>query len=218
MKFDIINYSIVIVGREYAPNKINHDYLKSAKIVKKDWEQAEVPVYTPSYSIVKYTNGIVFATERNKLQIVDNKPPLEETEFRISELAEKLVQKIDSVQHSALGVNIAVISERSDSDNFLINKFLKPGKWVDNGLESASVNLAYSFKEAKLRVNCDTGIDLTQQPQRQGVLVAANYNFDISGAPSLEAGQKKVLRAVKDFKSYHEHFLALINDIFSEGS
>lgn len=214
MKFDIVNRAIVIVGKEYFPTAVTHEFLKNSKIVKKSWEQSEAPITTPVVSVVKYTNGIVFATEKTKLQIVDNIPSA--NEYKIDELGKKLVQKIINVRHIAVGLNIAALCDHAEPGKYVLKRFMKSGPWAGTDPQSGAVTYVYDFKQSLLTMTVDAGAYVKGNEQRDGLLITANYNIDLPAELSLEAAQKKVLDILNDYSSYYDHYVGIINALSLE--
>lgn len=204
----LVNVSIVIVGQngqDYQPPLLTPEFLKSKKIVGKKWELAEQPIMTPVVSVLKYTNGIVFIMELNKIQVIDNKP--ESLSGEVQSIADGFLTNLPISRHIGVGVNFVGIQERSDASDALAENFVQSGSWIDSNLTSVAIRFAYTFDDVLLRIGFDKGrAILADGREVEGILVEANYHVDIPTTLSLEASTRAAKKAIERFPAHRLDF------------
>jgi hypothetical protein len=208
MKLEVVNTSVVLVGQEYPGALLTPEFLKNAKIAKRNWELIEPPVITPIASVVKYSNGLVFIGEPNRIQILSGNPK----EIDIASLADivtKVVQKLAYVRHTAAGVNITGFIEHSQATQFLLDRFVKQGFWTDEQTpKEVKLALTYPADEVMLTLNYASGAAklAPEQQKKDGIVVTANYHMEISISLTLEASVRVAKAAISRIEERHQHF------------
>ena len=61
---------VVVVANYHNPSILNKDFLARRKIVPESWETVET-VTTPAISVIKYSNGVQWMIDQNRLTITE---------------------------------------------------------------------------------------------------------------------------------------------------
>ncbi|MBI3950040.1 MAG: hypothetical protein HY314_06260 [Acidobacteria bacterium] len=214
MKLEIVNTSVVVLAQQYNPTVLHPAFLTSEEIVPADWQVAEAPLCTILGSVVKYVNGLVFITESNKFQLIDNKPPDDLGASQVPPLAAKYIRRLPHTHYTAVGVNMLGFVACSNPEAILIERFLKAGVWNEDPLKPQALGLrfVYQVPQAVLHLSCNAGTFGRDQEsdQKAGILLDANYHTDISAAASLEEAEK----AIALFSQRYAHFTEVTKIIF----
>ena len=215
MKLEIANNSIVILGENINPSSLNHDFLKAANIID-DWELIEPPVSTPVVSILKYGNGFMFLSDPSKIQMQDEDPPSNLSNTQVVSIAKSYLQKLDYVRHTAIGINIIGFIENDLANEFLADRFIKPGIWITDALKNTSIKFSYSISDITLNLTIDAGTfsPFKSREQREGIVLNANYHKAISREFSLPAGRDEAHAAISNTLEHYRHFIDMMNSFF----
>jgi hypothetical protein len=209
VNFIALNRSIVILAQAHNPSILHPSFLSSQKIVPPNWEVADQPVCTPPFSIAKYTNGIVFTAELNKLVILATSP---NDGRSLPELATKYVETLPHVHYSAVGINVGGYAECADPANWMIQRFLKRGPGTDEKIQpnALGLKLVYPLNDGTCIVSVDAGtVQLDGGAQVEGLVLGGNYHFKMPKGENLI----DVKRAISLFPVHLAHFEQLIDVI-----
>ena len=152
----------------------------------KDWELAEPPICTPPFSIVKYQNGIVFSSESNRFQLIDNNPPENFDNSEVTSLAVKYLRTLPHVRYTAVGINFSGSFAHAQPQEFLIERFLKTGGWNDNSHKPKAVGFHFVYPAVQGILNLRAYLGVVTKADHLGednsaVIVNANYHADLTG-------------------------------------
>jgi len=211
----IFNEAVVVLAQDHNPTILHPSFLASQSIVPEDWELAEPPLCTPPLSVVKYSNGIVFTVESNKLQVAKSPATSPLRESPIPQYASRYVEKLPHVRYIAVGVNFSAVLEDAEPSRQLIGRFLTEGAWNagDLALKELSLRLVYSANGGILNLSCSPGSVLEASTGLivKGVILNANYHFTLPGGNPLE----EAVDAMMKFPHLGDHFIQVVKTIFS---
>ena len=211
VKFAALNTSIVVLAEAHNPSILHPAFLAAQHIVPPDWQPAEPPVSSPAISIVKYTSGITFLAELNKLMVRDDAPT---DHSPVPDLVAKYVEHLPHVHYSAVGVNTSGFIECPNPERWVVERFLKTGPGNDQELSptSAAVKLIYPVEAGTLILSCDAGN--LQKPGDKAdhpcLLINGNYHTSISGGDAV----RQVLATVSLYGKRLAHFARMTDIIF----
>lgn len=209
MKAQLVQFSVVVVGKTHNPSILNPDFLAINEIVPKEWnwEIAET-VTTPPIAMVRYTNGLTVTVEPNKLQVADMDVGDDPAKSKAAAIAQKYVATLPHVHYAAVGINFQSIVEIADPGDFLKNKFLKTGPW-DNStrtLKGVGLRFVYPLTEGRVVLSLDAGeaekIDENKSVRKSVVLVNGNFHRDCQGYPAMNPVIEFINEAEKDWMAY----------------
>jgi len=145
--------------------------------VPEDWKLAEPPVCTPAISVVKYANGVVFIAEIDKLMLRDDQGQMT---AQLPQIMLRYVETLPHVHYSAVGLNFSGVVECPNPEQWIIDRYLRPGPGNDETLRprALGIKLQYPVDQAVLTLGCDAGIG--QKPGEPTptpcLLITGNYH------------------------------------------
>lgn len=207
MKLAILNTSVVVLAQDHNPTILHPAFLSKQQIVPEVEKLQAPPICTPAISVVKYSNGLVFMVETNKLQVTDNAPGADHGAARPPRLATQYIEALPHVRYTAVGINFTGFAERQKPEVWLRERFLKPGPWTSSPLTptSAALRFVYALSGWSLNLSLDTGsiISPPAKESTQGIILSANYHTDLQGEDPL----REATEAVSAFSQHLSHFL-----------
>jgi hypothetical protein len=215
MEIEILNSSIVVTAQSHNPSILHPSFLAD-HVVPRRWEPAEPPLCTPAMSTVKYRSGVVFSVDLNRLQILQNQPPLDPSGDPIPVLAMKYVRTLPHVKYKEVGINATGFIDFDGASQFLIEHFIKGGPWNDSTLvlRSAGVRLTYQAEGADqvlFSIEPGTVTSISAAEERNGIALAANYHYNLRSAAA-----DAVSEAVAHYADCINHFRRTVRTIFSK--
>ena len=120
--------SVVVTAQFHNPSILNPDFLISQEIVPESWEVAET-VTTPAVSFVHYQNGIRLTVDEGKLTVIENCKSSFQEEYRVHQVVNAYLTKLPHVPYRSLGLNCQVSMRQENPQDWLVQRFLKPGDW-----------------------------------------------------------------------------------------
>ena len=120
--------SVVVTAQFHNPSILNPDFLISQAIVPESWQVAET-VTTPAVSFVHYRNGIRLTVDEGKLTVIENCKSSFQEEYRVHKAANAYLMKLPHVPYRSLGLNCQVSMRQENPQDWLVQRFLKPGDW-----------------------------------------------------------------------------------------
>ena len=212
VKLSILNTSVVVLADAHNPSILHPSFLKAQAIVPAEWELADAPVCTPAISVARFKNGIVFTVEVPKFQVLDSTPNVTS---QISELATKYVSELPQVHYNAVGINVAGFVECERPEQWIVDRFIKPGPWNNDQVRPQAVGMKFVYEAAGARLNlsCDAGTlrSLTAEAPNKSVLfINGNYHTPLKPGSAFEDAKEAIAK-------YHErvsHFNSLTQSVF----
>ncbi len=214
MKFNLDNFSIVILAQAHNPTILNPDFLKNNGIIDASFTTNNV-ICTPPVAQVSYVEGISVIAEFEKLQFIDIELKRIPFESPISEIAAKYINVLPHVRYKAAGLNFIghyLCKDKEFALSFLHHKFLKDGSWNTYGDEMPSISLkfAYSLKNIKCTISMKTAELLKpNEPSLPIIGISANYHID---STSIE----EIVSFINNWQTQFNHFSKIILDVFPE--
>lgn len=214
MKFNLDNFSIVVLAQAHNPTILNPDFLKNNGIVDSSFTPNNI-ICTPPVAQVSYVEGISIMAEFEKLQFIDTEPKRIPFESPIPEIAAKYINVLPHVRYKAAGLNFIghyLCKDKEFALSFLHHKFLKDGSWNTYGDEMPSLSLkfTYSLKKLKCTFSMETAELLRpNEPSLPIIAINANYHIDSS---SIEEN----ISFINNWQTQFDHFSKVISDTFPE--
>lgn len=216
MQLTVFNEAVVILAQDHNPTILHPHFLRSEEIVPQDWEPADRPVCTPPFSMVRYTNGVVFTIESNKFQVAKSPATTDLQQSKLPTYAVAYIQKLPHVRYTAVGINLGAILSVSDPARNLIQQFLREGEWNSKELplREMSLRLVYSVDDGSLNLSCNQGsvVDSASGSHTTGIVLNANYHFNLPGGKPVQ----EAVEVLNQFSARCDHFLNVIERIFPE--
>ncbi|MBI5666248.1 MAG: hypothetical protein HZC49_14325 [Nitrospirae bacterium] len=214
MKFNLDNFSIVVLAQAHNPTVLNPDFLKNNKIIDPSFTPNNV-ICTPPVAQISYIEGLSIIAEFEKLQFIDTEPKRIPFESPIPEIANKYINVLPHVRYKAAGLNFIghyLCKDKEFALSLLPRKFLKEGSWSTYGDETPSTNLkfTYSLKNIKCTISLETAELLRPNEPSLPILgINANYHID---STSLE----EIVSFINNWQTQFNHFSKVISDTFPE--
>lgn len=209
----LIRESIVVIASEHNPSILHPSFLHAQHIVPQEWEPLDKPICTPPFSVVKFKNGVIFLVDSGSLQVSQSPGNNDRSEFDIPQCVKKYVEVLPHVPYTALGINFDALVDQNEPEEFLIKKFLRPGKWNDGNqqLKALSLKLVYMREDWRLTVSLEPSSGRKAKQSNKEISVSGNYHLDLRGIDPLQ----ETIDAIKGFYDKRNHFKEIIGSILS---
>ena len=129
--YRVHSVSVVVTAEFHNPSILNRDFLVSKGIVPKDWEVVEA-ITTPPVSIVRYGKGIQWTVDQSRLTVVENCGAPFRNEYLVHRLVVAYLEKLPHVPYRSLGLNYVVSIKQDDPTQWLTQRFLRSGPWIES--------------------------------------------------------------------------------------
>ena len=118
--------SVVILAKYHNPSILNNDFLVSEDIVPNGWQVKET-VTTPAVSILKYSNGVRWTVDQDRLIIIEDcdLPFQQNDENKVHKLASAYIEKLQHTPYRSLGLNCRVSILHKNPIQWITEQFLK---------------------------------------------------------------------------------------------
>lgn len=220
MRIISLEFSIVVVASDCNPTILNPDFLERTNIVPEswDWKVSKPVITTPPISIVTYNNSVSISVEPNKFQVVHSLFNVSPINSKCPDIAIKYIEVLPHVRYTSVGHNFQCLVELSNPEKFLMDRFLKSGKWnsKEHHLKEISLNLVYPIESGRLNVRMESAtikkvkeVEEEGLEEIRGILVYSNYHRDCEGYPSAEQIKGFITNVEKDW----DHFEKITTDI-----
>ena len=130
--FRLNTVSVVVTAEFHNPSILNRDFLASQGIVPPDWDVA-TSIITPPVSVVRYRNGIEWTVDQSRLNVVEQCRSSFRSEYRVHRLVNAYLDKLPHVPYRSLGLNCNVSVPLNNPQDWITERFLKPGAWLQGG-------------------------------------------------------------------------------------
>lgn len=216
MQTELIQFSIVVLGKVHNPTILNPDFLAIRQIVPKEWEWqvSKGSITTPPFSLVRYEQGVSIAAELDKLTVADGRSK-DPGESKVPIIAKQYVAILPHVRYTAVGTNFQSAIHLDTPGPFLKERFLKPGDWdvPRRPLEALGLRLVYPLPGGRLMLSLDIGEVQAEdggEDQRDVLLASANFHRDCATYP---AADHEVPRHIDLWLDDWASFKVLIRDV-----
>lgn len=210
MKAQLIQFSIVVVGKAHNPTILNPDFLAVNDIVPKPWgwEVAET-LTTPPFGVVRYTNGIAVTVEFGKLQFTDVNVGEDPTTSKAAEIATSYVHTLSHVRYTSVGINFQSMVDIDSPETFLKERFVTAGPWNSEKrrLSAAGLRLVYALGgEGRVTLSLDAGEAQRSDDKAKKKVVFVNGNFhrDCKEHPDHENVARHLTNVGDDWAMYRD--------------
>ena len=175
--------NVVVTAQFHNPSILNPDFLIRNKIMKDDFEVLE-NITTPSFSLIKYKNGIHITVTEHRFEVKEEinsyKWPNGSDIYRI---ASSYIELLRFVNYKSLGLNWSITYVYNEPKDWIINNLLNQKYLIDKSevypLINTDVNLTYDYKNTTCNIKIsDTEFKESVDMSKQGI----NFNFNFSHA------------------------------------
>ena len=180
MNARLIQFSVVVVGKDHNPSILNKDFLAIQDIVPEEWQPAQT-ISTPPFAQVRYQNGVAITVEPNKLQVTDVGVEGDPLKSKATAIAAAYVKTLPHVRYLAVGLNIQSAIEMASPETYLKDRFLTSGPWDDaeHHVSAAGFRLVYDISDTcRLTLSLDAGEGESVGHDGKISMVIANANFN----------------------------------------
>ena len=211
MKAQLIQLSVVVVGKAHNPTILNPDFLALRGIVPPEWGwEVDETITTPPFAIVRYKSGVAVNVEPNKLQVTDMMANGDPRQSKAAEVAAAYVGTLPHVRYTAVGLNFHSVVEVGSPETYLKNRFLKKGNW-DNAahpITAAGFRLVYPVEPAgRVTLSLDAGEVQAESDKDAGVsaiIANANFHRTCSAYPADEQVRQYLGELSSDWSMYQK--------------
>lgn len=133
--------SVVVTAESHNPSILNPDFLASKGIVPDEWQAAEV-LTTPTFSLIKYSNGVNWLVEPSRLMVAEDAGPEFKESYYIHQLVKTYLNVLPHVPYRSLGLNFQLAIAEPHPQLRLIDRF--GANWMSN--EKWILEMTPSFK------------------------------------------------------------------------
>jgi len=205
MDIKLVQFSIVLVGKDHNPSLINPDFLERQGIVDPQWGWKRLgdPITTPPFATVSYDSRVTVTVESNKLQVVDT-TGVNPSESRIAEIVSSYIKELPHIPYQAVGINFRGAITMAHPGKYLKEHFFKDGKWdtQQRPLGSVGLKLVYTIEGVRAVLSIDEAHKAGDKLE-EAILVNVNFHRDCNKAEPANAQIVKFLQGIKaDWECY----------------
>lgn len=180
--------NVVVTAEFHNPSILNPDFLESKEIVPSDWTVTEA-ITTPQVSFVRYENEVQWVVEQAKLTVAEATKEYESPfrdDYLVYELVKAYLAILPHVPYRSLGLNCVVSIKQDEPRQWLTQRFLKPGPWLEG--DSKVLGMAPKFTLDADNAVCDLSFSEGQTTSPQGESeTAVIINSNVHHAGPLDA-------------------------------
>lgn len=219
MKYNFVDFSIVVTANSNNPTILNKDFLQSNKIIPKSWTVKGQHICTPPISQIEFEEGIKIISQLDKVIFLEKELGDWPNKINIPKIAQKYIETLPHVQYLAVGINLKNTYEFQNiikARDYIIKKFIKEGPWLtkeDDPIKTG-VNLQLPLsKNHRLNLSIQ---DIDKPDTKKGVvLISYNFHTDI-----ILKRQKdkinKIIEEINNWKECNKKFNEINNLYFKE--
>lgn len=215
MSFKDYRTSIVVIADSHNPTILHPSFLISNNIVNSEDEILDGFICTPPFSHLKLKNEITFVIELSKFQIIDDNIGDCFSHSQIPRMAKKYLDTLKHVNYTAIGINYYSIFLTKNTDDLMINKFIKKSNWNSDSLHPnlAMIKLAYpSIHATTLNLKLESGNIKKRSEKFDGIIIEGNFHKDLSSDNPVD----QLIDMIDNYSDYSEEFHNKCNTIFGE--
>lgn len=214
MKFNLTNFSIVVLAQAHNPSILNPDFLKNNEIVDAGFTPKDV-ICTPPFAHVSFDEGISIVAEFENLQFIDTVSERIPHGSQIPEIAGRYISILPHVRYTAAGINFIGHYLWEDANrvrSFIQDKFIKEGDWLSTGDKLTNIGLKFVFLFGNIK--CTISVESTEMNKAENekvpvILLNANYNLDVK-----DNNIQEIKSFISDWKTQNERFTNFLEKIF----
>ena len=172
--------SVVVTAEFHNPSILNPDFLGSRGIVPEDWKATEA-ITTPPVSIVRYGDQVQWMVDQSKLTVTETCESTFRDHYLVYGLVKAYLAELPHVAYRSLGLNCVASMKQDDPEQWLTQRFLKPGAWLEGkpAIVGLKPNFAMDAGDAACNLTLSEGE--TQQVEdgpEKAIIVTANVHHD----------------------------------------
>ena len=145
--YSLNSVNVVVTAEFHNPSIINPDFLRSKGIVPEDWNVVET-VTSPVLSMIRYENGITWTVEQSKLTVAENCMQSFQDIYLAHSLACGYLRTLPHVPYRSLGLNCTILKPVESAENWLTDRFLKPGSWKGRNFDTLFLLPRFLLRDA----------------------------------------------------------------------
>ena len=173
--------SIVVTAEFHNPSILNSDFLVSKKIVPSDWTVTEA-ITTSQVSFVRYENEIQWMVEQSKLTVTEITKKCDSPfrdDYLVYGLVNAYLAELPHVPYRSLGLNCVVSIKQDDPKQWLTQRFLKPGPWLEGDPKVLAMMPKFTLDAGEAVCNFSFSAGQTIPPQGESetdVIINSNVH------------------------------------------
>lgn len=167
---------VVVVAKYHNPSILNKDFLVRRGIVPESWKSEET-ITTPAVSVVKYSNGVQWTIDQDRLTITEACDQLfqQNEDSKVHDRAILYVETLPHTPYTALGLNYTASVIRRDPDSWITQHFLS------EDLRSQGLVMRPTFTmnvdDAILNLNFRTGNADRGNESHKSIIIDCNIHY-----------------------------------------
>ena len=167
---------VVVVAKYHNPSILNKDFLLRRGIVPESWRSEET-ITTPAVSVVKYSNGVQWTIDQDRLTITEacDRPFQQNEDSEVHDRAILYVETLPHTPYTALGLNYTTSVIRRDPDSWITEHFL------NENLRSQGLVMRPTFTmnvdDATLNLNFRTGNANRGNESHKSIIIDCNIHY-----------------------------------------
>ena len=122
--------SVVVTAEFHNPSILNPEFLVSRKIVPSAWSVTEA-ITTPPVSMLRYDNGIQWMVDQSNLTVTESCESFFRDDYQVYGLVNSYLAELPHVPYRSLGLNCVASFKQDNPEQWLTQRFLKPGTWLE---------------------------------------------------------------------------------------
>ena len=170
--------SVVVTAEFHNPSILNPEFLVSRNIVPSDWSVSEA-ITTPPVSMLRFDNGIQWVVDQSNLAVTEICESPFRDDYLVYGLVNSYLAELPHVPYRSLGLNCVASLKQDSPEQWLTQRFLKPGTWLQDKPEVVGLkpNFAIDAGDATCNLTFNEGrIQNPEGNQEEAIIVNANVH------------------------------------------
>jgi len=204
--------SVVLVAESQNPAIINPDFMKNNSIVPPEWEVQPPAILLPPLAQILYQSRVSATVDQNRCTFEQAIGGAFKDKYHVHECAVNYAKKLE-YNYISLGLNWQLIIDQINPDEWLKNRFLRSGKWL-NSLKPTAIAFSISGKDSAtcnftLRTGQEVPPDLVGAP----IFLSCNIHFELENLPNKA---KRITNILKNWKNHQDFLTTALKKYFKE--
>ena len=202
--------SVVVTAEFHNPSILNPDFLVSREIIPADWVVTEA-VTTPPVSIVRYNNGIQWVVDQSNLTVTELCQSPFRDNYQVYGLVDAYLEKLPHVPYRSLGLNCSASIKQDDPDQWLMQRFLKPGSWLEGKPNILGLKPSFAIDAGDATCNLTLSEGLAQQTPEDVRASALVITSNVHHAGPLDVGELR--EAISQWPKRQEFLVSALDKL-----
>jgi hypothetical protein len=215
MDIKLVQFSIIVVGKDHNPSLINPDFLERLGIIDENWgwSRAGDSITTPPFATVPYDSGVTVTVETNKLQVIDQ-AGLIPLESHVTEIVKRYIEVLPHIPYQAVGINFSGAVTMADPGIYLKKHFFREGKWdtAEHPLESVGLKFMYPLAAGRAVLTMDEAHKVGNKDE-EAILVNVNFHRDCVKA---ESANDQIANFIQNIAVDWDYYLNLVSNVLDD--